>query len=128
MKAKDLFILAVRLLGLYFFYLGLKDLDVPALMDTTIIKGDNLDDIISTALPVLFNLAVAWWLLGSSFLTRRAYPESAKISDYFTSLKEPAAPASQPAQTQALTDLEVAEKKLAALVGKPKDGPAPRAN
>lgn len=124
MKPKDIFILAVRLLGLYFLYIGLKDLDVPALMDTTVIKGDNPDDIISTALPVVFNLAVAWWLLGGSFLIRRAYPEPSRISDRFPSLAEPTAPASQPVQTQALTDLEAAEKKLEALVGKPKDDQA----
>ena len=124
MKPKDTFILAVRLLGLYFLYVGLKDLDVPALMDTTVIKGDNPDDIISTALPVVFNLAVAWWLLGGSFLIRRAYPEPSRISDRFPSLAEPTAPASKPVQTQALTDLEAAEKKLEALVGKPKDNQA----
>ena len=124
MKPKDIFILAVRLLGLYFLYVGLKDLDVSALMDVTVIKGDNAEDIISTALPVVFNLALSWWLLGGSFLIRRAYPEPSRISDRFPSLTEPPAPASKPAQTQALTDLEVAEKKLAALVGKPKDNQA----
>lgn len=124
MKPKDIFILAVRLLGLYFLYIGLKDLDVPALMDVTVIKGDNSDDIISTALPVVFNLALAWWLLGGSFLIRRAYPEPSRISDRFPALAEPTAPASQPVQTQALTDLEAAEKKLEALVGKPKDNQA----
>ena len=65
----------MRLLRLYFLYIGLKDLDVLALMDVTVIKGDNSDDIISTALPVVFNLALDWWLLGGSFLIRRAYPE-----------------------------------------------------
>jgi hypothetical protein len=124
MKPKDIFILAVRLLGLYFLYIGLKDLDVPALMDATVIRGDNADDVISTALPVAFNLAVAWWLLGGSFLIRRAYPEPSRISDRFPALAEPTAPAPKPAQTQALSDLEAAEKKLEALVGKPKDNQA----
>lgn len=124
MRTKDLFILAVRLLGLYFFYVGLKDLDVPALMDVTIIKGDNLDDLISTLLPVVFNLAVAWWLLGCAFLIRRAYPDSPKISDHFSSPAEQPTHTSKSDQPKKLTDLEVVERKLAALVGKPKDDPA----
>ena len=121
MKTKDLFILAVRLLGLYFFYAGLKDLDVPALMDVTIIKGDNLDDLISTLLPVVFNLAVAWWLLGCAFLIRRAYPDSLKITERLPSPAEQVTPATKPDRPKELTGLEAAEKNLAALVRKPKD-------
>jgi hypothetical protein len=56
---KEIFSLAVRFFGLYFLYLGLKDLNVPALMDLTIIRGDNLNDVFSAALSVVFNLAVA---------------------------------------------------------------------
>lgn len=121
MKPKEIFILAVRLLGLYFFYTGLKDLDVPALMDVTILKGDNLDDVISTLLPMVFNLAVGWWLLGCAFLIRRAYPESAKISERFSAPAEPVVAPTKPAPSQELNDLQTAEKKLAALVGKPKN-------
>ncbi len=125
MKTKDLFILAVRLLGLYFIYVGLKDLDVPAFTDVTILKGDDANDIISTLLPVVFNLAVGWWLLGCGFLARRAYPESSKVSDRLSASKEPTSPTATPAQSQTLTDMETAEKKLAALVGKTKDGQPP---
>lgn len=125
---KDIFILAIRLLGLYFFYIGLKDLDVPAFMDLTVLKGDNLDDVISTLLPVIFNLAVGWWLFRNKFLARWAYPESSKLSDRFRPLPEPAAPTSTPAQPPSLTDLEVAEEKLAALVGKPKDDRAAKSS
>jgi len=123
MNPKDIFKLAVRLLGLYFFYLALKDLDVPALMDVTIIKGDNLDDLVSTLLPVAFNLVIAWWLLRSAFLIRRAYPDAPRNAERANLRTEPAAPItkSRPAQPQELSEMETAEKKLAALVGKPKD-------
>ena len=119
---KDIFRLAVRLLGLFFIYVGLKDLDVPALMDVTIIKGDNLDDLISTLLPVVFNLAIGWWLLGNNFLVRRAYPELARVLGLSQSASGPATPAAQQPPPSQTTELEAAEKKLAALMGKPNDG------
>ena len=122
MKTKDLFILAVRLLGLYFIYVGLKDLDVPAFTDVTILKGDDANDVISTLLPVVFNLAVGWWLLGCTVLARRAYPESSRVSDLCPPPKAPSVPVAAPPPS--LTDLAPAEKKLAALVGKPKDSQA----
>lgn len=115
---KDTFGLAVRLLGLYFLYTGLKDLDVQTLMDLPTLKNDSLEDIITAILPVMFNLAVAWWLLGSKMLIRRAYAESPRISEQFHSQPERVAPVSKPDQPQGLTDMETAEKKLAALVGK----------
>ena len=115
---KDTFSLAVRLLGLYFLYTGLKDLDVQTLMDLPTLKNDSLEDVITAILPVTFNLAVAWWLLGSKMLIRRAYAESPRFPEQFHSQTEPVAPVSKPAQPQGLTDMETAEKKLAALVGK----------
>ena len=117
---KDIFILAIRLLGLYFIYFGLKDLDVPAFMDVTILKGDNLDDVVSTLLPVVFNLAVAWLLLGNYFLVRRAYPEPTKLSERFPLPGETGVLAAKPPEPPGANELEVAEKKLASLVGKPK--------
>ncbi len=117
---KEVFSLAVRLLGLYFLYLGLKDLDVPALMDLTIIRGDNLNDVFSAVLSVVFNLAVAWWLLGSRSLILRAYPVISKILDFSLSAAEQVSSASRPSPPSGLTDIESAEKKLAALVKTPK--------
>jgi hypothetical protein len=117
MKPRDLFGLAVRLLGLVFLYLGLKDmpmlLDVPALM-----SGDK-SDIIAAVLPVAFNLAVACWLLRGTLLIRWAYPEAPRTPDYSHPPAERAA-ATQPIQSQA-KDLDAAEKKLASLLAKPKD-------
>ena len=113
---KDIFGLAVRLLGLLFLYFGLKA--VMPMLDLELIENPDKNDIINGLMPIIFNLAIAWWLLGGG-LTRRAYPES-KIS-------EPAAPPrpgsavqspAQPASTE-LTGMERAEQKLAALVEKP---------
>jgi len=95
-----------------------KGLDVPALLDVTFIKIDKPSDIISAILPVIFNLAVAWWLLGSSLLIRRAYPESASIPNYSPSPKEKTAPESEPSKPPGMSAMEAAETKLAALVGK----------
>ncbi len=116
---KEIFGLVIRLLGVYFLWAGLSDLNVPALMNVQMIQSDQLTDIISAILPAAFNLIVAWWLFGGS-LARRAYP------------KETPASASQPhadfhsdkaivvetkaSQTPALTGMDQADKKLAALV------------
>lgn len=122
-KFKQSFTLVVRLCGLYFIYRGLRDLDVPAFTDVTLLKSDNVDDVITTLLPVAYNLVVGWWLLGCNFLSRRAYPESSKLVVRFPERPVPVDPASTPVQPEGLTELQSAEKKLAALVGKPKDDP-----
>jgi hypothetical protein len=119
---KDTFNLMVRLLGLYLFYVGLKDLDTPALLDVTVIEVEKPGDFISAVLPVIFNLTIAWWLLGSKFLTMRAYPATSQSSDHLRSPSEEKTPISEPHQTRRLTDMEAAEDRLAALVGKSKDG------
>jgi hypothetical protein len=121
---KSAFTLAVRLVGLYFICLGLRGLDVPAFTDVTLLKSDTVDDVITTLLPVVYNLAIGWWLLGCTFLSRRAYRESFKTSDRCPPPQEPVTPASAPAQPQGLTGMQAVEKKLAALVGKSKDDPA----
>ena len=118
---KDSFSLAVRLLGLYLFYVGLKDLDTPVLLDVTIIKAEKLSDIVTAVLPVMFNLAVAWWLLGSKFLTKRAYPETPRTLDRLKSPSEHGMPVSKPRLPQRLPDIVAAEEKLAVLVRNPKD-------
>ncbi len=117
---RSVFGLAVRLLGLYFLYIGLRDLDVPALMDVTIVKGDNANDVFSAALSVLFNLGVAWWLLGSRLLTLRAYPASAKCLGYSNLSAEQVPPMARFSPTSVLTEAESTEKKLAALIKTPK--------
>jgi hypothetical protein len=119
MKPKDIFGLAVRLLGLSFLYFGLKA--VIPMLDLELIENPDKNDIINGLMPIVFNLAVAWWLLGGG-LVRRAYPES-KISE--SRISEPAQSRleSTPRTTQApsseLSGMERAEQKLAALVEKP---------
>lgn len=115
---KEIFGLVIRLLGVYFLWAGLSDLNVPALMNVQMIQSDQWTDIISAILPAAFNLIVAWWLLGGS-LTRRAYPRelpsSAQtyISSHPDKTIEEEAKASE---SPALTGMDQANKKLASLV------------
>lgn len=134
MKAKDIFGLAVRLLGLFFLYLGLSAV-VPAvkqIYDLGTIpdagREDVIEAIISGPLLAVTYLVVAVWLLRNRMLVRWAYPETAtlseKIAENFvspvksvTSLPE-TIPAPEPAR------MDRAEEKLAALVEKPKSNRA----
>jgi hypothetical protein len=117
MKPRDIFGLAVRLLGLYFLYLGLTA--VTPLLDFGAIENASKSDIITTILPIVFNLAIAWWLLGGGLLMRRAYPEAPKILDRFPSQSPQAKPVTPaPAPAPELANIDEAEKKLAALVEK----------
>lgn len=118
MKPKELFGLAVRLLGLVFLYFGFKD--APIVMNVPTLMGEEKSDIVAEVLPVVFNLVVACWLLRSSMLIRWAYPETPKIQEHFHPPADRAASAAQPVQPQ-VKDLAAAEKKLAALLAKPKD-------
>lgn len=119
MKPRDIFGLAVRLLGLYFLYLGLRT--ATPLLDLGAIGTASKSDVINAILPVAFNLLVAWWLLGGGWLVRRAYPETLKNSDCSPSQAERGAPTTHSTRSQELTGMDQAEKKLAALVEKPKD-------
>jgi len=120
MKPRDIFGLAVRLLGLVFLYLGLRT--ATPLLDLGAIGTASNSDVISAILPVAFNLLVAWWLLGGGWLVRRAYPETLKNSNCSPSQAERGAPATHSTRSQELAGMDQAEKKLAALVEKPKDG------
>jgi hypothetical protein len=116
---KDIFGLAVRLLGLVFVYLGLSAM--PPLLDLGAIETAAKGDIITAVLPVVFNLAVAWWLIGGGLLIRRAYPDASKPSRSSRMREEGAAPAIKPGQFQGGTDMDAVEKKLEPLVEKPKE-------
>ena len=120
MKPKDIFGLAVRLLGLLFLYFGFRA--VIPMLDIELIENPDKNDIINGLMPIVFNLAVAWWLLGGG-LARRAYPES-KISESRTSEPaqsrvESAVPRPTQVPSSELSGMERAEQKLAALVEKP---------
>jgi hypothetical protein len=74
MKPKDIFKLAVRILGLVFLYHGLSALPtvIPLILSSSPIANCVLG-IFMIAWPV----AVAWWLIGGAPpLIRRAYPEA----------------------------------------------------
>lgn len=116
---KGIFGLAVRLLGLIFIYFALSA--VPPLLDVGAIETAAKSDIITAVLPILFNLAVGWWLIGGGMLIRRAYPEATRISSYPQAQGNRTIP---PAQSEGKTDMETADKKLASLVEKPKENNA----
>jgi hypothetical protein len=122
MRSRDIFGLAVRLLGLFFLYLGLRA--VPPMLDFGAIETADKSEIINAILPMVFNLVVAWWLIGGGLLIRRAYPEAPGISPHSHAQGEGAAPAIKPIQSQGTTDMDRAEKRLASLVENPKDSHA----
>ena len=122
MKPRDIFGLAVRLLGLFFLYLGLRA--VSPVLDLEAIENAGKSDIINAILPIAFNLLIAWWLLGGGLLMRRAYPDGSRIQDHSQPQAERTTPAANSAQSQELTDMARAEKRLASLVERSKDGHA----
>ena len=102
-------------MGLLFLYFGLKA--VNPMLDLELIENPDKNDIINGLMPIVFNLAVAWWLLGGG-LARRAYPEP-KISNPAPARPEPVKPRPSERPVSELTGMESAEQKLAALVEKP---------
>ena len=116
MKPRDIFGLAVRLLGLFFLYLGLRALT--PLLDVEAVETAGTSDLVSALLPVAFDLAVAWWLLGGGVLVRRAYPEAPR--ERLASPPRQAAPAPESDASENWTTLDRAEQKLASLVERPK--------
>ncbi len=116
---KDIFTLAVRLLGLVFLYLGLSA--VTPLLDLGAIETAAKSDLLTAILPIVFNLVVAWWLLGGGQLIRRAYPETPEMFSRSLAQREDAMPATRSASPQQTMNMDAADKKLSALVEKPKD-------
>jgi hypothetical protein len=119
MKPKDIFGLTVRLLGLFFLYLGLRA--VTPLLDLGAIETASKNDIINAILPIAFNLLVAWWLLGGGVLVRRAYPEAPNILDRFSSQTKPMTSKPESVPSPELPNMDRAEKQLESLVEKPKN-------
>jgi len=73
MKPRDIFKLAVRILGLAFLYHALSALPTVIPMMLTSAIGNFVIGL----LMVVWPLALAWWLIGGApLLTRRAYPEA----------------------------------------------------
>jgi len=121
---KEIFRLAVRLTGLFFLCIGLKDLVVQTFMVLAQARGTPLINILSNFLPVAFTLTVAFWLLRGNWLIRMAYPEAGKICQPVLPVVQSTEPAATTAATPKLSEMEMAEQKLAALVGKKEGLPA----
>ena len=86
------------------------------MLDLGAIETAGKGDIIDAILPVVFNLTVAWWLLGGGWLMRRAYPEAPGISDHAVPMARREMPATAPSSSPELANMDTAEKKLEALV------------
>lgn len=72
MKAKDIFNLAVRLLGLFFIYLAARE--VPVIFAQ---PPDNV--MVHTLLTIGLFIGLGWWMLGGApLLVKRAYPETSQ--------------------------------------------------
>ncbi len=120
MNAKDIFGLAVRLLGLFLLYLGLKALT--QMLDLDIIENPDKTDLFNDLMPAVFNLVIAGWLIHGKLLIRWAYPETTKAA-LAPAPKQPAAPP-ELVPPSASTRMDQAEARLAALVEKPKNNRA----
>ena len=78
MKPKDLFSLAVRVLGLVFLYHGLSVL--PTLLTTALSR--SIGSLFIAFVMVGWPLLVAYWLLrGAPLLMRIAYPDAGGQSE-----------------------------------------------
>lgn len=120
---KEIFRLAVRLAGLFFLCVGLKDLVVQTFMTLTQGQTTNWLGVLFTFLPVAFTLSLALWLLRGTWLIRVAYPEAKNHPQRTQPPARPAAPVPASDPIPKLSEMEVAEQKLAALVEKPHDTP-----
>jgi uncharacterized membrane protein len=78
MKTKDIFKLAVRLLGLVFLYHGLSAL--PAVIP--LVRASGIGQFILGLVMVAWPLLVAYWLLrGAPLLMNIAYPDASGHSE-----------------------------------------------
>ncbi len=91
------------------------------MLDFWAIETADKSEIINAILPMIFNLVVAWWLIGGGLLIHRAYPEASRIPPHSHAPREGTAPVSKPIQPRGTTDTDRAEKRLASLVEKTKD-------
>ena len=119
MKPKDIFGLAVRLLGLWFLGLGLWS--VAPLLDVGDDRWRSSDGLISRILLVVFYFVIAACLMSGWLLVRWAYPEERKN----LSAVKPMIAAPESGHSPE-TDAERTEKRLASLVEQPKSGCGPQ--
>jgi len=75
MKSKDIFSLAVRILGLVILYHLL--LASPLILH--VFLGGRIEEILIGLVGIAAALAIIWWLIGGApLLMRHAYPETSK--------------------------------------------------
>ena len=75
MKPRDLFLLAVRILGLVFLYHGLTALPTAVIGAFTSLFGRSFLGFLGMSVMGLWPLLLAFWLIrGAPFLMRLAYP------------------------------------------------------
>jgi hypothetical protein len=76
MKPKDIFNLAVRLLGLWFLYKGLAAVPPAIQYFCPAFPHFQFGTLLPSAVLIGWPLLVGWWLLrGAPWLMRLAYPE-----------------------------------------------------
>lgn len=81
MKAKDIFKLAVRILGLVFIYYGLTALPIAASAVVTAFMGAHVLSFLISLVMAGWPLAIAYWLLrGAPLIARFAYPDTTEPS------------------------------------------------
>lgn len=82
MKPKDIFQLAVRILGLIFLYQGLTALPSIAPVIFTAFFGGQIVGFMAALLVAVWPLAIAYWLMrGAQFIMCLAYPDTMKTSE-----------------------------------------------
>ena len=100
---KDIFVLAIRLAGLWFLCLGLYD--VIPLLSVGNLRLIAQDDLWAIALPIVFKLMLSLWLLRNRLIVRLAYP--AEKRQVLTG---------QPTRGEVSRPFESSDQKLAHLV------------
>lgn len=79
MKPKDIFNLALRIIGLLFLYQGLAAVPGAVMSFCPAFPHFQFRTLLPSAILVGWPLAVAWWLVrGAPWLMRIAYPEEKK--------------------------------------------------
>ena len=77
MKSKEIFSVAVRIIGLAFLYNGLAAVPSAWSFFCPIFPHFNFHALLPSLFAVAWPLAVAWWLVrGAPLLIRLAYPKS----------------------------------------------------
>ena len=77
MKSKEIFTVAVRIIGLAFLYQGLAAVPMAVANFCPVFPHFNFRVLLPSLIVVAWPLAVAWWLVrGAPWLVRLAFPKS----------------------------------------------------